>query len=103
MKVNEIIAMLPDSILEELAIETKADRYVKKLHASLLFKLLLHCILSYKDHSLRRMESTYESIVFKLLYKTDLKDSIGFSSISDRLRTISSLYFEKLYSHCVLR
>jgi hypothetical protein len=101
VNVSEIIATLPDSILEELAIETRADRYVKKLHAALLFKLLLHCILSYKDNSLRRMESAYESIVFKLLYKTDIKEGIGFSSISDRLRTISSLYFEKLYTHCV--
>lgn len=53
VEVNQIISLLPDNLLSELAIDTNINRYAKKLQAELLFKLLLHSILFYKDNSLR--------------------------------------------------
>ena len=80
---------------------TNVDKYTKKLQGELVFKLLLHCILSYKDNSLRTMESAYESIAFKLLNGQARSEKISFSSISERLSVIEPSYFEKLYDICI--
>ncbi len=100
MDVSQILALLPNSLLEELAIETQVNKYSKKLQGEIIFKLLIHCILSYKDNSLRVMESAYESVIFGLLNGTN-KGSIRYSSISERLSTIKAEYFEQLYNYCV--
>ena len=101
MNVEQILALLPDNLLSELAIETKVNRYSKKLQGEVIFKLLLHCLLSHKDNSLRVMESAYESMAFNLLNADNAKGSIRYSSISERLSTINAVYFEKLYQKCV--
>jgi hypothetical protein len=102
MDVQAILSLLPENLLSELAIETKVNRYSKKLQGEIIFKLLVHCILSYKDNSLRVMASSYESVIFSLLNAdSDDKGSIHYSSISDRLSNIKADYFEKLYYSCV--
>ncbi len=101
MNVAQILSLLPEGILTELAIETRVNRYAKKLQGEVIFKLLLHCLLSHKDNSLRVMESAYESMVFNLLNAAKDKGSIRYSSISERLSTINAVYFEKLYQVCI--
>jgi hypothetical protein len=101
VEASEVIALLPDNLLDELAVETKVNYYSKKLQGQVIFKLLLYCILSYKDNSLRMMESAYESIGFKLLNAHLPSTSIHYSSISERLNALESTYFEKLYKACV--
>lgn len=103
MEVGQLLSLLPESILSELALSTQVDKYTKKLQGELIFKLLLHCILSFKDNSLRTMESAYESMGFKLLNIKRKSESIRFSSISERLSVIEPAYFEQLYSICVER
>jgi hypothetical protein len=49
MDVGKILSLLPDGSLDDLAIETRGDKYSKKLQGEVLFKLLLHCILSHKE------------------------------------------------------
>lgn len=100
MDVHEIISQLPADMLTTLAVETKVNHYAKKLQGEVVFKLLLHCILSFKDNSLRTMESAYESIGFSILNNTANR-KISFSSISERLSTIKVSYFEKLYQSCL--
>ena len=101
MEVSQLLSLLPESALSELALSTNVDKYSKKLQGELVFKLLLHCILSYKDNSLRTMESAYESMAFQLLNTQRKSDTISFSSISERLSVIDPAYFEKLYQLCV--
>lgn len=101
MEVSQLLSLLPESILSELALSTNVNKYSKKLQGELLFKLLLHCILSYKDNSLRTMESAYESMAFKLLNARRTSETIRFSSISERLSVIEPTYFEKLYNVCI--
>lgn len=101
MKVSQLLSLLPESILSELALSTNVDKYAKKLQGELVFKLLLHCILSFKDNSLRTMESAYESIAFKLLNTQFKSKKIRFSSISERLSSIEPAYFERLYNVCI--
>ncbi len=101
MRVSEILALLPDSLLDELAVETKVNRYSKKLQEQLMFKLLLYSILSYKDNSLRMMQCAYESIAFKLLNKDVSKANAHHSSLGERLNAMDAAYFEKLYQSCL--
>ncbi len=101
MDASQIISLLPEEILSDLAIETKVNRYAKKLQAEILFKLLMHCILSHKENSLRTMESAYESMAFQLLNNGKKKNSIRFSSISERLSVMNADYFEKIYQSCI--
>jgi hypothetical protein len=101
MEAGQLLSLIPDGILEELALETDVDKCTKKLYGEIVFKLLIYCILSFKDNSLRTMESAYESIGFKLLNAKKRSKSIRFSSISERLSVIEPVYFEKLYKKCV--
>lgn len=98
MNVSEIIKLIPESYIEELALEHKSDKYAKKLQAGVMFKLLLHCILSYKDNSLRRMNSNFENIFFA--YMNGKSETIVHSSISERLSTMNPIFFKSLYEKC---
>lgn len=100
MDLNKLISFIPDGILSELAVQTNVDHYTKKLHGEVIFKLLLHCLISHKNNSLRTMESAYESMVFRLLNNHN-KDSVRFNSISERLSVINPEFFEKIYLSCV--
>lgn len=101
MNVERILSLLPENLLTELAIETEVNRYSKKLQGQVLFKLLIHCILTHKDNSLRSMESAYESIGFSVLNAGRKKQQVRYSSISERLSTINPDYFEKIYETCI--
>ena len=101
VNVEQLLGLLPEGILEQLAMDMEVDRYSKKLQGEVVFKLLLHCLLSHKESSLRSMESAYESVVFQLLNAKYGYDTVHYSSISERLKNINVLYFEKLYKHCV--
>ena len=101
MKVQQLLSLIPSSLLEELAVETKVNHYAKKLQGEVILKLLLHCLLTQKGSSLRGMESVYETLFFRLISGTQHQGSIAISSISDRLSTIKADYFEKLYQQCV--
>lgn len=103
MGAEELLRLLPDELLSELALATGVNRYAKKLQGELIFKLLLHCILSYKDNSLRTMASAYESFAFKLLNPPAKSAHLCFSSISERLSVIKPAYFEQLYTACTER
>lgn len=101
MKVQQLLSLIPDQLLEKLAVETEVDHYAKKLSGAVVFKLLLHCLLTHKDNSLRSVRSVYESLLFGVINPGGQGGSIAVSSISERLSTIEVGYFEKLYRHCV--
>jgi hypothetical protein len=101
MRVERLLDLIPPEQLTVLAVDTKVDRYAKKLQGAVIFKLLLHCILTHKDNSLRTMQSAYETLTFQLLNQNDHKGAVSFSSISERLSAINVSYFEKLYTFCV--
>lgn len=101
MELQKVLSLLPSNLLEELAIETEVNVFSKKLQGEVMFKLLLHCIISHKDNSLRVMESAYETLFFKLINAGQKHPNIHYSSISTRLSTINIDYFEKLFNTCV--
>ena len=38
MELQKILSLIPNSLLEELAIETEVDVFTKKLHGEVIFK-----------------------------------------------------------------
>lgn len=101
MELQKVLSLVPSKLLEELAIETEVDVFTKKLQGEVIFKLLLHCIVTHKDNSLRTMASAYETLIFRIINSKHQQSSIGFSSISTRLSVINPAYFEKLFEACV--
>jgi hypothetical protein len=100
MTANNLLELLPNTILEELATETDVNKYSKKLQGEVIFKLLLYCLTTHKENSLRTMQSSYESIAFQYLNGKPTS-KISHSSISDRLNTIKPKFFELLFNTCV--
>jgi DNA-binding HxlR family transcriptional regulator len=101
MRADALIRLLPSKSLERLAVSTNVDHYTKKLQGEVIFKLLLYCLLSRKENSLRTMRSAYESMVFQSLKNRYPGDKISHSSISERLSSIEVSYFEQLFKDCV--
>jgi hypothetical protein len=101
MELKKILDLIPNKLLQKLAVETEVNIFSKKLYGEVVFKLLVYCILSQKDNSLRAMESTYESLFFKLLSQKFHKGKVSYSSISTRLSSINPDYFEHIFKICI--
>jgi Transposase DDE domain len=102
MKVQKLFELIPSGVLEELALTTAVDHYAKKLQGEVLFKLLVYCIITYKDNSLRTMQSAYESVTFQLFNPPSVSQTLSYSSISERLSSVRVEFFEGLFERCVL-
>ncbi|SKA18217.1 hypothetical protein SAMN04488132_1141, partial [Sediminibacterium ginsengisoli] len=81
MFLDKVLSLIPSDMLVELAAETEVDIFSKKLQAEVIFKLLLHCLISHKDNSLRTMESAYETLLFASINQNFQKKSIRYNSI----------------------
>lgn len=96
MKAEEILSLLPEKDLAFLSAETRVDHQVKKLYGIAVFKLILFSMLHTTRLSLRVMESFLVSAQFKKFAKKHAVNA-KYNSIRDRLSTIDSIYFEKLF------
>jgi hypothetical protein len=100
MELSKLLSLIPSKSLEELAIETEVDVFSKKLQGEVVFKLILHCLISQKDNSLRGMESAYETLIFRMINRKHDQNSVRYSSISKRLSTINPDYFAGIFKLC---
>ena len=96
MKANSILKLIPVKELEFLAAETKVDYQVKKLKGSSIFRLILYSMLNSTKVSLRIMEHFYNSATFKQ-FTGENHNSTKYNSLSDRIASINSEYFEKIF------
>lgn len=96
MKVGELLKLIPPETFTDLAIETNVDFQVKKLSGEVMFKLILFSMLGSDKLSLRVMETYLQSAKFKSFAQFDILDG-KYNSIRDRICTINSSYFEKLF------
>jgi hypothetical protein len=97
MTAGALIKLIPETIYRELAIETHVDAQVKKLSGEIMFKLILFSMLNADKLSLRVMETFLQSAKFKSFTNYDILEG-RYNSIRDRICTINSEYFEKLFS-----
>ena len=98
MTASELIRLIPSSILEDLASETKVDYQVKKLTGEVTFKLILFSMLDSNKLSLRVMEKFLTSARFRSFAQTNASLNCKYNSIRDRICTINSDYFEQLFN-----
>jgi hypothetical protein len=96
--VSELLRLIPDDLLLDLAAETKVDYQVKKLFGQNVFNLLLYGLLSSERIGLRSLEDFYNSRKFKALFKLPgTPANAKYNSLSARLATMNVDYFERAY------
>ncbi|WP_419699657.1 IS4 family transposase [Mucilaginibacter sp. NFX135] len=103
MRVPDLLKLIPEERLSFLVDHHKTDHKVKKLPASLLFKLLLYSQFEVKQNSLRVMENIFNSYAFSHLSDKPTTQKIHYSSISERLSRADASFFEALYTDCLER
>jgi len=100
MNAHEIINIIPDKFLDNLAVKTNVDCFVKKLKGKIIFKLFLYAVLNCKTISLRILETIFNSEKFKLLFNIE-ESTIKHSGIGMRLTSIDYHYFEKIFEYLI--
>jgi hypothetical protein len=96
--VSDLLKLIPEDLLLDLAAETNADYQVKKLYAQNVFNLLLYGLIKGDRVGLRSLEDFYNSKKFKSLFKMPgTTKSAKYNSLSTRLATMNVAYFEKAY------
>ncbi len=103
MRVPDLLKLIPEERLAFLADHHKTDHKIKKLPASLLFKLLLYSQLEVRQNSLSVMENIFNSYAFSHLSDKPATQKIHYSSISERLGRADAAFFEALYKDCLER
>lgn len=93
---QELISLVPEQLLEDLAIKTGVDHSVSKLTGKNMFSLLLYGLTSEKSVSIRILEDVFKSPV---LWAEHQQKPVHYSSISQRLKNMSSVYFEKIFEY----
>lgn len=94
---KRLLGLLPRDLMEKAASETGVDVQVKHLFGYLVVLLLIQGILQDKDHSVRELETLYNSKFFQI-FSGKGSHQTRHSSISSRLETIKVEFFEKLYA-----
>lgn len=100
MNVDEVIALVPDKLLNTLTSEIGVDRSVKKLNGKVTFQLFLYALLSGTRVSLRILEAIFNSEKFQRLFNIESK-KIKHSGIGMRLSRINYRYFENIFRYLV--
>ena len=103
ISVNELLSLIPSELLDKLSQSTDVDHQVKKLFGKNVFYLLLYGFLESTKVSLRGLEDIYSSQKFQFLFNIDSQDGIKYNSLSDRLSTLNSDYFEAIYQYIYAR
>lgn len=103
MKAIDIINYIPRERLEALALETDVDFKAKKLNGITLFQLILYSMITVKHNSLRVMEEIFNSYTFQKIKTHSKHPTIKYNSISDRFRSMDSVFFERIYDDCCQR
>lgn len=94
---TELLALIPQELIDELAESLAVDKWVKKLKADYLFKLVLFSLLSSERLSLRVMEDNFEDPLFQALAPALCADDVTWAGIRDRLMKVNSSFFCRLY------
>ena len=100
IRAEDVIDLVPDHLLDTIAMETGIDYSVKKLQGKNIFKLFLFGVLNGRKLSLRILAEIFKSNKFKQLFDVQ-SDNIKHSAIGMRLSKIDYRYFERIFEHLV--
>jgi hypothetical protein len=97
ISVKELLSVIPDELLANMAQSSTVDYQVKKLYGKSMFYLLLYGLLESNRASLRSLEEVFNSTKFKVIFNLDKTAKTKFNSISDRLSSMDESYFRQAY------
>lgn len=98
ISIEKLMRQLPIDFMAQTAEDLQVDYKVKKLSAMRLFALLLIGFLRHGELSQRKMSEQSSSIWLDEFLKINISPTpLSHSSIADRLATIKSEYFARLY------
>jgi hypothetical protein len=97
IRAHELLGYLPESLLDELSVDTGVNYQVKKLSGKLIFTLLLYAVLNTTRLSLNVLVNMLESSAFRALSNIEPELHTRRNSLADRLATIKVEYFERLF------
>lgn len=100
IKAEEVIGIIPDELLDKLALEHQVDCSVKKLKGKVILELFLYGIISGRQISLRIMEAIFKSEKFQNLFQIEDK-KIRHSGIGMRINKIDYRYFENIFHYLI--
>jgi Transposase DDE domain len=94
---SDLLEMIGQKYLQDLSAELGADKWVIKLQTKTVFSLVIYSLLESNRVSLRSMEESYSSALFKAIENLAVDDKTAHTSIRDRLTQINVKYFERVY------
>lgn len=95
---GEMLALIPEHLHKRITDELAVDKWVPKLKANFLFKLLIFSLLQSKQLSLRVIEENSHDKFF-LALGPDLFEPVSYGAVRHRLINVRVEYFQKLYEH----
>lgn len=93
---GQLLGIIPESLYQELTDELAVDKWVPKMKAAFLFKLLIFSILQTKDLSLRVIEELSRSPLL-LGLSPDLFAPVSYGTVRARLINVKVEFFQRLY------
>ncbi|MBP1637798.1 MAG: transposase [Bacteroidetes bacterium] len=99
ISVKELLSVIPDDKISNLAVSTHVDYCTKVLYGRSMFYMILYSLLESERTSLRTMEDIFNSVKFKFLFNLDQNKTVRYSSISERLSVMDVSFFEELFEH----
>ena len=96
ISVSKLLELIPSSLFDQLAEQYAADKWVNKLKAEALFKLVLFTLLDSERMSLRVLESNTRDPQFRSIYPA-LSEHVRWTGIRDRLMHLPVAYCQELY------
>lgn len=100
VRVKDLLALIPDRLLEKIAKDLNVDRSFQKLTGLKMFKVLLYSLAETTRISLRTMECVYNHL-FNKNFLGGYGERTRHSSLSDRLAKIKPDYFESIFKFLV--
>lgn len=95
--VSELFELIPSELMEQLIEEMGVDKWVKKLKAKSLFKLILFSLSSSERLSLRIMEDNFRDPLFQALAPELVEEKVTWVGIRDRLMKLNVDFCHKLF------
>lgn len=102
MRVQEILTLIPDSVLDSLSQEAGIDKINNKLTGKMLFKLLLFSLGKTERVSLRTIEKAWNSVIFRQYVGNKNHGTVRHSGIADRLSKIEPVYFAAILDSLIV-
>lgn len=96
---RELLDLIGHQYLQDISDELGADKWVIKLQTKTVFSLLIYSLLESNQVSLRSMEESYSSALFKAIENLAADAKTAHTSIRDRLTQVNVKYFEQVYEH----